>query len=155
SPKVIALTEGVLKMLWLGKLRIVVAVLALATVASTGAGFLAFRASARGGADGDKEAAEDQPGQARRPPREALRYAGKSFEEWRTALLTELSPDVRAQGIKAITAFGKNGYGKEAAAVIVEVMRDYEIQDGNDDQKVIDAAALGIVRIGDNALPLL
>ena len=60
-------------MLWLGKLRIVVAVLALATVASTGAGFLAFRASARGEADGDKEAAEDQPGQARRPPREALR----------------------------------------------------------------------------------
>jgi HEAT repeat protein len=143
-------------MLWLGKVKLVAAALLLLTVAGSGASLLTFRANARE-QDGEKQgAAENQPApQKRRPPREALRYAGKSFDEWRTALLTELSPDVRAEGIKAITAFGKNGYGKEAVAAIMDVMSGYDVQDLTDDQKVIDAATQGVSKIGEDALPLL
>lgn len=156
SPHVAALTEGVLKMMWLGKMKLVVAVFLLVTVAGSGAGLLSFRASGREQDDADKDIAQNQPApEKHQPPREALRYAGKSFDEWRTALLTELSPAVRAEGIKAITAFGKNGYGKEAVAAIMEVMRGYDVEDLTDDQKVIDAATLGIAKIGEDALPLL
>jgi RNA polymerase sigma factor (sigma-70 family) len=156
SPHVAALTEGVLKMLWLSKVKLIAAALLLLTVAGSGAGLLTFRVNARVQDDEKQGAAENQPApQKRRPPREALRYSGKSFDEWRTALLTELSPDVRAEGIKAITAFGKNGYGKEAVAAIVDVMSGYDVQDLTDDQKVIDAATLGVAKIGEDALPML
>ena len=58
------------------------------------------------------------------PDRKTLRYDGKTFEEWKETLATELSTDTRVEAIKAMAAFGARGYGKEAAEVIVELMRE-------------------------------
>ena len=59
-------------------------------------------------------------------PKKALRYDGRSFDEWRDELETELKPERRTEAIKAFAAFGANGYGREAAEVIVGVMRGYD-----------------------------
>jgi HEAT repeat protein len=105
-------------------------------------------------------AAADEGGAAARParrfPKEALRYAGKSFEQWRTELLTELKPAVRADGVKALAAFGVNGYGPEATAAVLDLMRGYDVntQDA-DDRKVVWAACDAVNKIGGPALPAL
>jgi beta-lactamase regulating signal transducer with metallopeptidase domain len=60
-------------------------------------------------------------------PKETLRYDGKSFDEWRDELEAELKPELRTEAIKAFAAFGANGYGREAAEVILGVMRGYDV----------------------------
>ena len=54
-------------------------------------------------------------------PKSNLRYDGKTFNEWRTLLKTELSTEKRIEAIKALAAFGASGYGKEAAEAILGV----------------------------------
>src|SRR5262249_13173540 len=59
---------------------------------------------------------------------ESLTYGSKTFAEWLLVLTTDLKPEVRAEAIRALSAFGANAYGKEAAEAIVEVMGDYDTQ---------------------------
>jgi HEAT repeat protein/beta-lactamase regulating signal transducer with metallopeptidase domain len=103
--------------------------------------------------------AEDEgppPRPAARFPKEALRYGGKSFEQWRTELLTELKPAVRIDGVKALAAFGANGYGAEAARAVLELMRGYDTANSDpDDRSVSDAAYDAVRKIGDAATPAL
>jgi HEAT repeat protein/beta-lactamase regulating signal transducer with metallopeptidase domain len=104
--------------------------------------------------------AEDEGGAPPRPaqrfPKEALRYAGKSFEQWRTELLTELKPAVRVDGVKALATFGVNGYGTEATRAVLELMRGYDINNSDrEDQNVVSAAYDAVRKIGDPAVPAL
>jgi len=55
-----------------------------------------------------------------------LLYDGKTFDQWRTAWQTELSTEKRLEVVKALAAFGANGYGKEAAEAIVEIAGQYD-----------------------------
>jgi HEAT repeat protein len=55
------------------------------------------------------------------PRKEELRYDGKSFEAWRAYARTELKPERCVEAVEALTVFGINGYGDEAAATILEV----------------------------------
>src|SRR5262249_34697497 len=128
SPHVAALTEGVLKMMWLGKLKLVAAILVLVAAAGSGAGLLTYNAFARQQeARKPQAAAEEDAGEAKRKPaREELRYDGKDFEQWRRLLLTELKPERRIEAIRAMSAFGANGYARDAAAAVIEVLRAYE-----------------------------
>jgi HEAT repeat protein/beta-lactamase regulating signal transducer with metallopeptidase domain len=111
-------------------------------------------------ADDGPAAEEDEGGAPPRPaqrfPKEALRYGGKSFEQWRTELLTELKPAVRADGMKALATFGANGYGTEATRAVLELMRGYDTNsvDG-DDQGVVNAAYDAVRKVGDPAVPAL
>jgi hypothetical protein len=91
------------------------------------------------------------------PPRkEALRYGGKNFDQWRTELVTELKPEVRVEGIRALSAFGANGYGAEAAAAILEVMKGYDVMSGDkDDERVTQAGLLAVGKVGAAAVPVL
>jgi HEAT repeat protein len=57
-------------------------------------------------------------------------YDGKAFGQWVAQLRTDLSPERRMEAIKALTAFGAHGYGKEAAEAIVAAMRDYHFDVG-------------------------
>ncbi len=59
-------------------------------------------------------------------PKSALRYDGKSFDEWRDAWQTELSTEKRIEAVKALAAFSANGYGKEAAETILEIAMRYD-----------------------------
>ena len=67
-----------------------------------------------------------------------LRYDGKTFEQWRNTWSTELSTTKRLEAIRALAAFGRAGYGKEAAATILDVAGQYEfvIIDGSDEGKL-------------------
>jgi beta-lactamase regulating signal transducer with metallopeptidase domain len=67
-----------------------------------------------------------QPVAAAATQKRSLRYEGKSFNEWRDSWRTELSPDKRLASLKALTAFGANGYGNEAAEVILDVVKEYD-----------------------------
>jgi beta-lactamase regulating signal transducer with metallopeptidase domain/multidrug efflux pump subunit AcrA (membrane-fusion protein) len=55
-----------------------------------------------------------------------FRYEGKTFKELRNAWQTELSTEKRIAAVKALAAFGANGYGKEAAEAILEVAGQYD-----------------------------
>jgi HEAT repeat protein/protein involved in polysaccharide export with SLBB domain len=105
---------------------------------------------------------KDGPEEADAPPpsarKDALRFGGKSFEQWRTELTTELDPGVRVKGIKALSAFGSNGYGSEAVRAILDVMKGYDsnaLIDQDDDLKVFEAARTACNKIGAAGVPAL
>lgn len=55
-----------------------------------------------------------------------LRYDGKTFDQWRSVWQTELSTEKRIEAIKALAAFGRAGYGKEATETILDVAGEYD-----------------------------
>lgn len=55
-----------------------------------------------------------------------LRYDGKSFDQWRDIWRNELSTERRLEAVKALAAFGAAGYGKEAAEVILDIVKQYD-----------------------------
>jgi HEAT repeat protein/protein involved in polysaccharide export with SLBB domain len=102
-----------------------------------------------------RESEEPDPSAAK-TKKAGLRYGGKTFEQWRTELTTELKPEVRIEGIKALSTFGANGYGAEAAAAIVEVMQGYDPTQGDeDDQRVINAGLDAFAKLDRAAVPVL
>ncbi|HBO45346.1 MAG TPA: hypothetical protein DD670_15735, partial [Planctomycetaceae bacterium] len=56
--------------------------------------------------------------------RDRLRLQGKSFDQWKDSLRTELSHDHRTEAIKALAIFAANGYAKEATETILELARE-------------------------------
>jgi HEAT repeat protein len=73
-------------------------------------------------------AAENESSPTAPVDRERLLYDGKSFDEWKDELATELKPERRAEAIKAFAAFGANGWGEEAAAVVLDAVRERDEQ---------------------------
>lgn len=53
----------------------------------------------------------------------ALRYDGKTFDEWRQVLNTELQTERQIEAIKALGAFAANGHSQEVLASIAQFMR--------------------------------
>ena len=107
------------------------------------------------GAEESKEAPPMTP-VAAKPKREALRYGGKNFDQWRVEMQTELKPEVLADGMTAMAAFGANGYAVEAMRTIVEVMAGYDLNTINGkDEVVVKAAIEAIRKIYKPALPVL
>jgi beta-lactamase regulating signal transducer with metallopeptidase domain len=73
-------------------------------------------------------------------PRLVMHYDGKTFNEWRDVWRSELSTDKRIDAVKALAAFGANGYGKEAADTILEVVQQLDWTD-------IDNSSAGKLKI--------
>ncbi|HEV3300664.1 MAG TPA: sister chromatid cohesion protein PDS5 [Planctomycetaceae bacterium] len=88
--------------------------------------------------------------------RESLRFDGKTFDEWRERMMTELKPELRAEAITALGRFGPYGYGPEAATAIGKFLSGAKLisQDAGD-EKVKQAANLAYLRIGAPAVPAL
>ena len=55
-----------------------------------------------------------------------LRYEGKTFDQSRTEWRNELSTEKRLEAVKALSAFGANGYAKEAGEAILDVAGQYD-----------------------------
>jgi beta-lactamase regulating signal transducer with metallopeptidase domain len=69
--------------------------------------------------------------------KESLRYDGKTFDEWRNQWQNELSNEKRAEAVKALAAFGRAGYGKEATEAILDVAGNYDFYSfTNDDAEM-------------------
>ncbi len=101
-------------------------------------------------------------------PRDELRDGGKPFAYWQKFPRTELKPEWRIDAVHAMAAFGTRGYAKEATAVIVELLREYETdQDAfatcthddpskdTPDQRVIRETMWALRKIGREACPIL
>jgi HEAT repeat protein len=87
-------------------------------------------------------------GVARSRSRERLRFASRSFEQWRDQLLDDLDPNTCLQAISPLVAFGKKGYADEAVAALAVVLRD-------DRQEVVDAASHALAQLGTPAVAVL
>ena len=92
----------------------------------------------------------------------SLLVQGKTFEQWREQLLTELDPTIRAEAFRAFALFGANGRGKEATEAIVEAVKrlDFSTYGGNDPTErmkmvAIEAFTFRTVRIPfEDSLPI-
>lgn len=90
--------------------------------------------------------------EAQRANRDSLRYEGKNFRWWANELKTELKAERRVEAIRAMGAFGTNGYAQEAATAIITVVKRYDVESAaDDDQIVIAAAEKAFRRIGPSA----
>lgn len=88
--------------------------------------------------------ADDLPKQDEKvPKREVYRYDGKTFDQWRTSMLTELKPERRVDALVAMKAFGMRGYEKEAVAAVMLLVEDHFREHGQD-QRNYDGSGLGI-----------
>jgi beta-lactamase regulating signal transducer with metallopeptidase domain/HEAT repeat protein len=76
------------------------------------------------------ESGENEAAQPTSVARDTLRYDDKEFGWWRHRLRTELKPELRAEAINAMGAFGANGYGEEAVLAILEIVKDYDARSG-------------------------
>lgn len=86
----------------------------------------------------------------------ALRYDGKDLDWWKNQLRTELKPELRVEAIRAMSAFGANGYGDEAARAIIEVIKQYDTRSPDKDERIVTSAAERAFRkIGPAAVPVL
>jgi hypothetical protein len=94
----------------------------------------------------EKKAAGPTP--AEQPTkREALRYDGKTFEQWRTILLSELKPSRQVEALGALRAFAARGYAAEASAATVAFMENYNFSEAEVDpeQQKVEAAAVDVI----------
>ena len=55
-----------------------------------------------------------------------LLYDDKTFDQWRSLWKNELKTEKRTEAIKALAAFGRAGFGKEAAEAILDVAGEYD-----------------------------
>ena len=91
-------------------------------------------------------------------PREELRYDGKSFEQWRRTLLTELKPARRVEALRALQEFATKGYAAEAAAAAIDSMTEYSpdvCHNLGRDEDFVQAATEVIEEAGAAAQPVL
>jgi len=80
-------------------------------------------------------------GRADEPAKVAFRYDGKPFEYWRTYVLTELKPQRRIEGVRALAAFGLHGYAPEATAALLRMLERYQpevFSQGLDESEVLE-----------------
>jgi beta-lactamase regulating signal transducer with metallopeptidase domain len=76
--------------------------------------------------DGVVASATSSPGPDEPPSKSALRYDDKTFDQWRDLWKNELSTTKRTEAIKALAAFARAGYGKEATETILDVAGEYD-----------------------------
>jgi HEAT repeat protein len=85
-----------------------------------------------------------------------LRYDGKGFAAWQTQARTELKPQRLVEALEALTAFGRNGYGPEAAEAVVGVARRFLAPATTyEEAQVVKKVEEVLPRIGKAALPVL
>jgi beta-lactamase regulating signal transducer with metallopeptidase domain/HEAT repeat protein len=77
-----------------------------------------------------------------------LRYAGRSFDDWRDQLLNDLDEKTCVAAMGPIVSFGKKGYTKEAIAALAQTLHD-------DRHHVVNNATNALGQIGAAAIPAL
>src|SRR5262249_29174077 len=105
---------------------------------------------------------KSKPGKAAGAPRavkkEDLRYDGKPFSYWRHYWPTEQKLEGRIDSLRAMPAFGTNGYAEEATAAIIELISEYRdveflflSEGGTRDEQLLWEALKATAKIGPDA----
>lgn len=69
-----------------------------------------------------------------------LLYDNRTFHEWRSLWKNELKTEKRTEAIKALAAFGRAGYGREAAEAILDVAGQYDFRKvGSSQEKLYES----------------
>jgi hypothetical protein len=94
--------------------------------------------------------------------KEDLRYDGRPFSDWRNYWRTELKAERRIDFLRAMAAFGMNGYAEEATKATIELVTTYgqdafeaSHNEPTPDERVVTEAQSAIARIGRHAVPAL
>lgn len=89
--------------------------------------------------------------------REQLRYDGKSFEEWKTILRTEIKTDRVVESIHVMVFFATRGYEKEAIAEVAGVLRrmppTHALRESMEFSRVMPASATALRLLGEASIP--
>ena len=133
APKAAALMQGVLKSMLLTKLKIATVLTLLLVVLGATTTLIACHSLAESPSQPKQSpnAPDKQVAQARTedkpvPDKERLLYDEKNFAHWRDVLRYDLNPAVRIKALKALGAFGANGYGEEVTVAVLDVLRNYD-----------------------------
>jgi RNA polymerase sigma factor (sigma-70 family) len=141
SPRTNALANKILTKLWWHKMKAITALFAAILTlggALTLLGRMAAGEEAATPRVDPKPAAPAVAQEDKAPPRPGpLRYDGKQFDTWAAVLQTELKAERLIEAIKAMQAFGINGYGKDAARTLIQFAGIYR-------SPFDDASAAGI-----------
>ncbi len=83
-----------------------------------------------------------------------LTFQGKTFEDWKWELQTELDPKCRTEAIRAMAAFGAHGRGQEVMKIIAGMAKRYNFStiDGSDFGK-LKQAAIDAICLQEPAIP--
>jgi RNA polymerase sigma factor (sigma-70 family) len=166
APGAGALMEGVVKSMLLTKLKVAAALVLVLLVVGVTTGMVAHRTwagvrdapPAAPGAQAALAKEEETPtakgDEAPAVRRERLRYDGKDFTHWSDVLRTELKPEARLEALKALRAFGTNGYAQEVASAIVAGGGCCDVTDPDPDEvRVVNEARAVLAKIGAGAIP--
>ncbi len=96
-------------------------------------------------------AKRDEPAPAVK--KEDLRYDGKPFSYWQHYGRTELKAERRIEFLRAMAAFGTNGYAEEATTAILELVARYSESAWG--EKVLEEASDAVIKIGPRTAPAL
>ncbi len=103
----------------------------------------------------DVRIVEKEPAQ----PKTSFQYGGKSFDDWRKLLLTDLEPDTRVKAIKALGAFGPaTGNAKMVAAAIAEAALKTDVPEealSGNNFIFQNAACSALAGLGEAGVPVL
>ncbi|HTI51547.1 MAG TPA: HEAT repeat domain-containing protein, partial [Planctomycetaceae bacterium] len=98
-------------------------------------------------------AAKRPAGKTAAADKSTLRYADKTFAEWRAVLFNDLDPETRAKALKALGSLGANGMATEAAEAISAVLKSND--PGTNNERVTFAACLACNRLGEPGIAIL
>jgi hypothetical protein len=74
-------------------------------------------------------------------PAATLRYDGKTFDQWKQQLQTDLSPVLRKEAMYAMREFASHGRGNEVAPVIFDLVQSFPEHSRSAQQHNLEAAA--------------
>ncbi|HYV39464.1 MAG TPA: sigma-70 family RNA polymerase sigma factor [Gemmataceae bacterium] len=177
APNVASLVEGVIKSMLITKLKPMMALMLVATLlggvawgvgsglggGQKGAAGIQHDNTAKvapGGVEGGvagEGGAGEQPTDIAPPKKEQFRYKAKDFAAWKETLVIELDPSIQIDAIKALGAFGVNGYHEDATAAILGWLkrRDTKETFEMEELTVIDEAENTFLRLGAKSINVL
>lgn len=88
---------------------------------------------------------DKKPDQRRPDQREQLRYARRTFDEWREDLRTELNLKCRLEALQAMRMFAAHGYAAEACAAALDLVLPLRREKNPDEEEYLLEEAIAAV----------
>jgi len=110
------------------------------------------------GSDAGRAAEEHGDTRSRRKiDKASLRYDGRTFDQWRRELLTELKTERCVEALNALAAFAPHGFARDAAEVVLEATANLDLSSYNWNDNGFKSSAVSVFAKLDakEALPVL